>query len=162
MLSFAAILISNFYPQLFNFGYSADSLWFIASNEITKHPIGFAPLLSEAFFRYVPYLTVVWALEILLNILLLRQGYWRPATRRFSAAVKTAGVGICAVMLFGPSLIGLRPDMLTMLGSAAEVVIFSLNISARIVLAIITGLEGIEIIRSIPHLLPKKKVTPLA
>ena len=52
--------------------------------------------------------------------------------------------------------------MLTVLGSAAEAVIFSLNISARIVLAIIVVVEGIEIIQAIPHLLPKKKVTPIA
>lgn len=162
LLNFAAILVFNFYPQLFNFGYSADSVWFIAPSEITKHQIGSAPLLSEAFFRYVPFLTVVWALEILLNILLLRQGYWRPATRWFSAAVKTAGFGIGTAMLFGPSLIGLTPDMLTVLGSAAEAVIFSLNISARIVLAIIVVVEGIEIIQAIPHLLSKKKVTPIA
>ncbi|MBA4376402.1 MAG: hypothetical protein C0401_09555 [Anaerolinea sp.] len=92
----------------------------------------------------------------------MRQGYWRPATRWFSAAVKTAGVGIGTAMLFGPSLIGLTPDMLTVLGTAAEAVIFSLNISARIVLAIIVVVEGIEIIQAIPHLLPKKKVTPIA
>ncbi len=162
LLNFAAILVFNFYPQLFNLGFSADSVWFIASSEITKHQIGSAPLLSEAFFRYVPFLTVVWALEILLNILLLRQGYWRLATRWFSAAVKAAGVGIGAAMLFGASLIGLTPAMLTMFGSAAEAVIFSLNISARIVLAIIVVVEGIEIIQAIPHLIPKKKVTPIA
>ncbi|MBU2610849.1 MAG: hypothetical protein KJ606_07890, partial [Chloroflexi bacterium] len=46
LLNFAAILVFNFYPQLFNFGYSANSLWFIASSEITKHQIGSAPLLS--------------------------------------------------------------------------------------------------------------------
>ena len=62
-------------------------------------------------------------------------------------------------MLLGPSLIGLTPAMLTVLGATAEAVIFSLNISARILLAIIVVLEGIDIIQAIPHLLPKKKVT---
>ena len=40
--------------------------------------------------------------------------------------------------------------------------LISLNISARIVLVIIVVVEGIEIIQAIPHLLPKKKITPIA
>jgi len=160
LLNLTAIVIFNFYPQLLSFGYSASSVWFIAGSEVTKDQIGTTSILSEAFFRYVPFLTVVWVLEIVHNAILLRQGRWQPATRWFSLGVKLANVGICIALLAGPSLIGLTTESLTVLGSLANSVIVALNSIVRLVLVLVIVLDGIDIVKTILRLWPRK--TPSA
>ena len=76
--AFVAIIIFNFYPQILGFGIFSNGNWYVgAGNAIST------PLLSPAFFHFVPYLTVVWVLTILLDIFLLRLGHWNILTRLF-------------------------------------------------------------------------------
>ena len=58
----AAMFVINGYPQIVG-------LWFLQNGQ--WHPL---PVLTEAFFRWLPYLNVLWALQIALNLVLLRQG----------------------------------------------------------------------------------------
>ena len=107
VFTFFAILLFNFYPQVFSLGYSTGGNWYIGTGNWTS-----VPVLSEAFFHYVPYLTVVWALTIVLDIILLRQGYWNTLTRIFSIGLKVINIVIAAAMLAGPSLIALTANSL--------------------------------------------------
>ncbi len=77
VFTFAAIFLFNFYPQVFSIGYSSLGDWYAGLGNGAA-----VPLLSEAFFRYVPYLTVVWVLVIVLDIILLSRGYWNTLTPR--------------------------------------------------------------------------------
>jgi len=107
VFTFFAIFLFNFYPQVFSLGYSANGSWYIGTGNWTS-----VPILSEAFFHYVPYLTVVWILTVILDILLLRQGYWNTLTRIYSIVLRVINITIAAAMLAGPSLIALSSNSL--------------------------------------------------
>ncbi len=100
--TFVAIFLFNFYPQAFRLGFSANGNWYVGVGNWTS-----VPVLSAAFFHYVPILTVFWSLTIILDIILLRLGYWNTLTRLFSIGLKVMTIAIAAAMLAGPSLIAL-------------------------------------------------------
>ena len=102
VFTFLAILLFNFYPQVFTLGFSSTGNWYVGMGNWTS-----VPFLSEAFFRYVPFLTLVWVMTVILDIFLLQQGYWSTITRLVSIGIKTCEVSIAAAMLAGPSLIAL-------------------------------------------------------
>jgi hypothetical protein len=90
-----AIVIFNFYPQLIGIGYSGDRWVSI-------------PVLAEVFFtRYLFWLNIVWALQIVLDAVVIGRGRWETGSGWFYVAVKAMSVVINLAMLTGPSLIGL-------------------------------------------------------
>jgi len=147
--SFAAIVIFNFYPQIFSFGFTSGGQWYLGTGNWM-----FTPLLSQAFFNYVPYLTMVWALTIILDILLLRMGFWNKTTRIISIGLKVIGILIAVSLLVEPSLIGVSAASLAAAGfpispDAIGVMIFSLNQLVRLVLLLAIFLSGLDIIKTI-------------
>ena len=150
--SFAAIVIFNFYPQIFSLGFKSGGQWYLGIGNWT-----FIPLLSQAFFHYIPYLTAVWVLTIILDIVLLRIGFWNTATRIVSIGLKVIGILIAASLLVEPSLIGVSASSFTAVGLSASsdtigVMIFSLNQLVRLVLLLIIFLSGLDIIKAIIHI----------
>lgn len=105
---FAAIVIFNFFPEIFSFGYGIGGAWYIGVGNWTNFP-----LLSQAFFYYVPYLTLVWALTIILDIVLLRMGHWNTVAYTSLIGLKVIGIMIAALMLAGPSLLAITVEALT-------------------------------------------------
>ena len=145
---FAATVIFNFYRLSIGFTPRLNSVF----ENGNWSSVTVIPLLSEAFFRYVPFLTLVWVLTIVLNIILLRIGHWNTVTRINSIGLKVIGIVIAAVMLAGPSLIGVTtPALVTVLGDAegARVLMTLITQSVRGVLwlSIIGG--SIDVIRVI-------------
>jgi len=102
VFTFLAILLFNFYPQAFSLGFSPTGNWYVGLGNWTS-----VPILSDAFFRFVPFLTLVWAVNVTLDIFLLRQGYWSTLTRIVSIGIKICNIAIAAAMLAGPSLLAL-------------------------------------------------------
>jgi hypothetical protein len=145
---FAAIVIFNFYPQIVGFTPSLNSI--IENGNWST--LTFIPLLSEAFFHYVPYLTLVWALTIILDIVLLRKGQWNTVTRIVTIGLKVGSIFIAIGMLIGPSLIAVTaPAITSALGDAegARILVTMLTQGVRVALwlAIIGG--SIDVIRTI-------------
>ena len=145
---FAAIVIFNFYPRIIGFTPSLNSV-FESGNWSS---VTFVPLLSEAFFHYVPYLTLVWALTIILDIVLLRMSRWTTVTHVFAIGLKVISIIIAASMLAGPSLIAVTNGALTnALGDAegARILMTLLTQGVRVALwlAIIGG--SIDVIRRV-------------
>jgi hypothetical protein len=129
---FAAILIFNFYPQLIGFGFTSGGGWYLGTGSWNH-----LPLLSAEFFKYVPYLTVVWVLTIVLDVVLLRIGHWNILTRIFAIGLKLVTVIITAAMLVGPSIIALTPASLTTVTGDAH--------SAQTLMSIITQVVRIAL-----------------
>lgn len=100
----AAILIFNFYPEILGVGFLADGKW------------TFFPVLSEAFFRYLPWLNILWALEITQHAILLSQGRWQPATRWFAIVIQIFNIGLLYALLHGPMLFNLTAESLRSAG----------------------------------------------
>ncbi len=147
---FTAIVIFNFYPQIISFGYFSNGNWYLG--------VGNAPfirLLSEDFFHFVPYLTVVWVLTILMDILLLRMGRWNAITRIALIGLKIINIVIAAAMLGVPSLLAITTASLTsLLGSveAARTLIMMLNTFVRVALWLSIFGNSVEIIRAVSRL----------
>jgi hypothetical protein len=159
VFSFAAIVIFNFYPQIIGFTPSLNSL--VENGNLAS--VTFTPLLSEAFFRYVPFLTVVWVLTILLDIILLRLNYWNALTRGIAIGLRLLKIVIAAAMLAGPSLVAITLESLTAtIGDAgtASILMTLLSQLVRGILWLVIILEGFEAARIVYRLITRKQ-TPL-
>jgi len=148
--AFAAIIIFNFYPQIIGFGIFSNGNWYVGAGSANL-----TPLLSEAFFHFVPYLTMVWALTIILDIVLLRLGHWNVAPRIVLICLKIVNIAIAAAMLGAGSLLAVTAASLTpALGSAeaARTMMDMLSIFIRVALWLSIFGNSVEIIRAISRL----------
>ena len=148
----AAMLLFNLYPQLIGFGFISNGAW------------NFIPALTEAFFRYLPWIDALWLLQIVLNVILLRQGKWTASTRWFEVGLNLASIVIAYLLLKGPALIAFDPQsMANIFGDAqdAGILIKILSYPAPITLIVIIVVESIETAQSVYKLLFKtRKVQP--
>lgn len=154
---FAAIIIFNFYPQIISFTPTLNGVFEAG----TLSSVTFVPLLSQAFFYYVPFLSLVWTLTIILDIILLRMGHWNPATRITSIGLKVLGIIIAAVMLAGPSLLAITVETLTSsLGNAgaAQILMFFISQFVPLVLWLVIILGSLDVIRHIYRLILSKQL----
>ena len=154
---FAAITIFNFYPQILGFRIFSNGNWYLGAGSAVS-----TPLLSQAFFHFVPYLTVVWVLTILLDIVLLRYGHWNTLTRIFFIILKIINISIAAGMLAAPSLLALTTASLTpAMGSsqAAGSLVTMLNLFMRIALGLGIFGSAVEIIRAISRMLMNESLS---
>ena len=161
LLCFAAIVIFNFYPQVIGITPSLNSV--VEYGSWTS--VTFIPLLSTAFFTYVPYLTLSWGLTIFLDIVLLRQGYWNTVTRIFSIGLKLIYLILVVAMLFGPSLISITTETITAsfgYAGEAQILITLLSQFVHIVLWILVILGILDVVRLIYRLILSKRLPLVA
>jgi hypothetical protein len=149
---FASILLLNFYPQILSFMPSGSPA---------------LPLFSQAFFRWLPALDVMWGLTIALDLILLTQGRWLRWNRWASVGLKALSIGLAIAMLVGPSLIALTAASLTSAGllnaETAESLVKLLEQIVRITLAVSILIGAWEIIRILVRLLGRggRQVVPV-
>jgi hypothetical protein len=98
------------------------------------------PLLSEAFFRWLPLINIAWAAEIILNGMLLRSGRWDTSTRLVSIGIKVLQIVILALLITGPSILALTPEVLKTSGITDPGATQALNMLASQGIRIILGL----------------------
>ena len=94
------LILFNVYPQLIGFYNFSDA------------GTTFVPFLSQAFFSYMPWINLLWGLQIGLNLLLMQNMKWQMGTRLFWIAIKAGGIALAYVMLIGPSIVSLPPEAL--------------------------------------------------
>jgi hypothetical protein len=146
VITIAALLVFNLYPQVIGFGFMNGNTW------------TFIPVLTDAFFRYLPWIDVMWVLQIALNIILLRQGRWTTLTRWFEVGLSMMSIAIAYLLLKGPALVALNAETLTSVfhdASAAATLARMFNMMPPMILLIIILLEGIDMLKSIYRLVFK-------
>ncbi|MEW5941485.1 MAG: hypothetical protein AB1750_17605 [Chloroflexota bacterium] len=94
------LVLFNFYPQ------------YIGIYGFTDEGRFFAPLLSDAFFSYMPWINLLWGLQFALDVWLIQQRRWQFGSRLLLMAVKAGNAVLAYVMLTGPSIVGLTADVL--------------------------------------------------
>ena len=147
-----AILIFNFFPQFIGFTPSLNSV--VESGN--WQTVTFIPILSEAFLRYVPFVTAIAVLNIVLDGILIQRGHWEAWSRWFAVGVKALGISLAGVMLTGPSLIAVTAETLVSTGThtleTADILVTLMNQGVRVglVLAILFG--GLELIKMLLRL----------
>jgi len=137
----AALILFNGYPQLIGLNFVKDGQWTSI------------PTLTNAFWRWMPYINILWALQIALQLVLLRRGRWEPVTRWARLALTAAGVAIGYVLLVGPAVVRLSPAALQSTGafdaSTAATLSELLEQLARAVIAIVMVLQAVDLIRDV-------------
>jgi hypothetical protein len=133
VFTIAAVLIINFYPQIIGIGVFSAGKW------------SSIPFLSDNFFHYLPWLNIIWILELAHYTFLLRQGRWQPITRWFSIILDILHVGLLYAIIKGPSILGLTVENLRSVGVSDPSAGFINLIGACVIL----GLTVAAIIKSI-------------
>lgn len=108
------VLILNFYPQILGMGFIQNGEWV------------FIPLLSAAFFQYLPWINLFSGLEIVKDFILLRQERWQLVTSWFSVVLDVLQIGMLYVIVRGPSVVGLTAANLQAAGIVDATTMLSL------------------------------------
>lgn len=162
-----AIVIFNFFPHLINIGYYSDGAWWVGIISTSTGQAWETSLLSEAFFRYLPALNVVWGATIVLNVLLVQRGRWEVWSRWSTVGLKALTIGIAVAMLAGPSLIGVTAQSLIEAGFPSNFettgsLVALLNQIVRVALALTIIFGGLDLVRALVRLYGKKTPAPAA
>ncbi len=96
MLIFITVL--NFFLDRIGIHYLADSRWVSA------------PVLNENFNRYVPWITAGAALNIALNLYLIRQGFWDKLSVIGKVLLNAYNIAITFAILVGPAIFTIDPS----------------------------------------------------
>jgi hypothetical protein len=93
VFTFIALIIFNFYFEKIGIYNNLNGQW------------TFTPVLTETFIPYIPWLSLLWVLTIILDILVLRKGAWQMGTRLFSILVSALNIAIAASLMRNISLL---------------------------------------------------------
>ncbi len=109
---FIALSIFNFNQQWLSLQYGYNNGQYIGWWVSGQGQQGVIPLFSDAFFRWLPLMNIAWVAEIILNGMLLRTSRWDIPTRLLSIGIKAFQIVILALLLSGPSILGITPESL--------------------------------------------------
>lgn len=129
------LAIFNLYPNVVGLFFNTDGEW------------TFIPLLSKAFFTYLPWINLLGILQIAFNLYQLRQRVWTTFTRLCNIVIEAGSVALAIVMLNGPSLIDLSAEKLagTPLAEAADVMTKVIGFAPSIALIVVVIVGIIEV-----------------
>ncbi len=95
IFTIAALILLNFYPHLVGIHVVQNGEW-----QVT-------PLLTSEFVTYIPWLSVLWVLEIALKAEVLRSGSWGKISRFVEFALSVFGIFILFRILTGDPIVNL-------------------------------------------------------
>ncbi len=149
LFTVAAMVVFNEYPQVVAFSFLHGGQW-------TSIPV-----LTDAFFHWLPYLNVLWLLQIALHLVLLRQGRWQPLTKGFSIALDLAGMVIGYLLLIGPSIARLSPTALLATGvfdaGQASALSAAFEQGVRILIALVIVVQAVDILTELIRLILRRR-----
>jgi len=87
VFTFLALIIFNFYLDRVGLYNNLNGQW------------TFTPVLTPAFSAYIPWLSLMWILTILLDIILLRRNSWNTPTRLFSILISALNIAIAVSLM---------------------------------------------------------------
>ncbi len=93
VFTLVGLIVLNFYPNILG-------VWNLEQGEWRQ-----IVTLSNAFFRYLPWINLAGILTITLNIFLLRKGIWGEITRWAQLGIKIISLGIAVALLRGADLL---------------------------------------------------------
>ena len=145
------LAIFNIYPEYIGiYGFSNTGNFFV-------------PFLSQTFFSYMPWINLIWGLQIALNAWLLQQLRWNSGMRWLWIAIKAGSIALAIVMLNGASIISLTPEAITtnMHFSAESALIFASIIDQVVKVALwITAVVGaVDIVKTLVRIV-RTRISP--
>jgi hypothetical protein len=145
-----ALSIFNFNPGWIGIYHQVDGDWTVL------------PVLTEAFFRWLPLINIAWVAEIVLNAILLTTGRWQVSTRLFSIAIKVFGIIIGYFLLTGPFILSITPENLQATGifdaEAARVLGLMARQGVQSLIALIMFLEALDVVQTLAKILKQRRL----
>lgn len=145
---FIALSIFNFNSQILGIYTFADDKWISV------------PVLSDAFFRWLPLMNIAWVAEIILYGLLLRSGRWDLPTRLVSIGIKIFQVVIAYLLFIGPSIFAVTTESLSIGGHLDPEAVKILGAMAQhgspILMGFIIFVTIIDIIKTVYKLITQR------
>jgi hypothetical protein len=145
------LIVFNLYPGIIGIGFFSNNEWVFIS-----------PILTEAFFSYLPWINVLILLQLGFNVYLLRRGTWTMTARIMNIALELGSIALAIVMLRGPALASLTASQLagTPLEESATLFVTMAGIVPTIVLTIVIIVSSIEVAQAVFHLLKSRPSSP--
>jgi hypothetical protein len=130
------LIVFNLYPGIIGIGFFHENDWVFIS-----------PILTDAFFSYLPWINILFLLQIGFNIYLLRQGTWNLSTRIMNMLLELGSIALAIVMLRGPALVSLTTGQLagTPLQEEAALFVTLGRIIPLLVLTVVIIVSSIEV-----------------
>jgi len=149
---FAAVMLAVFFLYADRIGLYmfADGRWV------------FAPVLTQTFYNFLPWICTLWGLGILLNLAVLRKGRWQPATRWVSAGLSLLSIILLVILLGGAPIVETTPQALEILKGlnitveTAASLENGLGLLVRMILVIILIVETVDLGQTLYNLLRRK------
>jgi hypothetical protein len=145
------LVIFNLYPGAIGIGFFNENDWVFIS-----------PILTDAFFNYLPWLNILILLQLGFNIFLLRGGWWNTGLRAANIVLELAGIALAVAMLRGPDLVSLTAVQLagTPLEDSARLFITLGNLIPVLVLTIVIIVSSIEVAQMVYKILKSRPSPP--
>jgi hypothetical protein len=150
VFTFVALAILNIYPQWLG-------MFFFTGDEL-----GYIPMFTEKFFKFVPYINIVLIAEILLDIYLLRNAIWTRLTRVGKVIIEAASLTLTVLVLRTPDIIGFSAEALTgepFPPEQAEIFVTIATYMFPVVMAIVIIIQSIELVKAVYRLFKMRSET---
>ena len=150
IFTLAGLIIFNLFPNVVGLFFGTDGEW------------TFVPILSDAFFTYLPWINLLGVLEIGFNLYQLRQKVWTTTTRICNLVLEVGTIVLAGAMLSGPSLIDMSMEKLagTPLAEVADVLAKVMSFAPTIALLIVIVVSSIEVAQTVYRLVKNKPSLP--
>jgi hypothetical protein len=145
-----ALVVFNLYPNLLSIRYSSGGTW------VTW------PILTEAFFHFLPWINIMGLLQIIFNGFMLGQRDWTPVTRSLSIVMDIAGMILAVIILRTPGIFGVTPESLASIGlsEAADNLSRLFNFLPTIIITIVVVVTTVKVVKSLLRLFSDKSRSP--
>ena len=145
------LILFNLYPRAIGIGFFNENDWVFIS-----------PVLTDAFFSYLPWINILILLQLGFNIFLLRSGWWINGLRVANIVLELAGIALAVAMLRGPDLAALSPTQLagTPLEDSASIFIALAKWVPTLVLTIVIIVSSIEVAQMVNRILKSRPSSP--
>jgi hypothetical protein len=145
-----ALVVFNLYPNLLSIRYSSGGTW------VTW------PILTEAFFHFLPWINIMGLLQIIFNGFMLGQRDWTPVTRSLSIVMDIAGMILAVIILRTPGIFGVTPESLASIGlsEAADNLSRLFNFLPTIIITIVVVVTTVKVVKSLLRLFSDKSGSP--
>ena len=144
------LVVLNLYPNLFVIGFLDNGTWVSV------------PILTEVFFRFLPWINVMGLVQIGFNVFLLGQRDWKTFTRILDIVIDVAGMVLAVIILRTPGIFDVTTASLTKLGitEAADTLAQLFNFVPTIVIIVVVITTTVQAIKNLIRLFNVRSEPP--
>jgi hypothetical protein len=144
------LVVFNLYPNLLALRFASDGTW------------ATLPVLTESFFRFLPWINIMGLVQIFFSGFMLSQRTWNIGTRILDILIDVAGMVLAVTILRTPGIFAITPEALTGIGigTAAETLSRLLSFLPTMIILIVVVVTAIQVIKNLLRLLSSKSSSP--